>query len=400
MWMQHRAECWLATIQLPSVEAGRCVTIDADSRERPASLGAVAQVVAHLIWDQEAAGSSPVCSTTMASAPWHEFPLLGRPVQCRSIPGREKRGRNNVIQFHVLRGSLLSSACFRQVLARSEGVAMADEKTITFFTDFFDSIDFLPDELFGAAVRAAMKYQLTGEEYTGDNPAVKMAFNFAKGQTDRKREYSDKRRAAANNRWSKETQSKDCINDAQECKSNASQCNQMQNDAQTCNVMQMCTEESFVMQVDAPSPYPSPSPYPNPDFISDAPAKAKKHQKKSFGQYGWVKLTDVEYTAILNDLGMEEAERCIRYVDECAQSTGNKNKWRDWNLVVRKCSRDGWGKNLRSGFRRQEKPGDIHGCTGLGQAELEAIAMTLKQPLDDFVWEENDQNERIHAGPG
>ena len=28
-------------------------------------------------------------------------------------------------------------------------------------------------------------------------------------------------------------------------------------------------------------------------------------------------------------------------------ATGNKNKWRDWNLVIRKCSRERWG--LRSG---------------------------------------------------
>ena len=37
-----------------------------DSRERPAC-GAVAQVVAHLIWDQAAVGSNPVCSTTRVS---------------------------------------------------------------------------------------------------------------------------------------------------------------------------------------------------------------------------------------------------------------------------------------------------------------------------------------------
>ena len=43
------------------------------------------------------------------------------------------------------------------------------------------------------------------------------------------------------------------------------------------------------------------------------------------------------------DLGEKELMRCIAYVDESAQQTGNKNKWKDWNLVIRKCHREGWG---------------------------------------------------------
>ena len=248
------------------------------------------------------------------------------------------------------------------------------EKTITFFPDFYESIKFLPDELFGAVIRAAMEYQLTGEEYSGDNQSVKMAFNFAKGQTDRKREYSEKKRSAANNRWSKESSDSESRNDAHDSYPVSKQCTLMQNDAEECTDMQR----------DAPSPYPSPCPSPD-DNESKAPAKAKKPPKKSFGQYGWVKLTDAEYTAIVNDLGMAEAERCISYIDECAQSTENKNRWRDWNLVVRKCSRDGWGKQKQSGrFTQTQRPGDIHGCSELGQAEIEAIQQTLRRTLDNF----------------
>ncbi len=65
--------------------------------------------------------------------------------------------------------------------------------------------------------------------------------------------------------------------------------------------------------------------------------------RKKYGQYGWVKLTDSDYNRLLNDLGESEVKRCIAYIDEAAQSTGNKNKWRDWNLVIRRCHRDGWG---------------------------------------------------------
>lgn len=62
------------------------------------------------------------------------------------------------------------------------------------------------------------------------------------------------------------------------------------------------------------------------------------------GDYGWVKLTEAQYAQLLRELGEQELLRCIRYVDESAQQTGNKNKWRDWNLVLRKCSREGWGR--------------------------------------------------------
>ncbi len=74
------------------------------------------------------------------------------------------------------------------------------------------------------------------------------------------------------------------------------------------------------------------------------PSESAHAHVHAHGEYGWVKLTDEQYDRLLDDLGAQELERCIRYVDESAQSTGNKNKWKDWNLVIRKCSRDGWGK--------------------------------------------------------
>lgn len=70
------------------------------------------------------------------------------------------------------------------------------------------------------------------------------------------------------------------------------------------------------------------------------------------GEYGWVRLSDEEYDRLLADLGEEELMRCITYVDESAQSNGNKNKWKDWNLVIRKCSRDRWGLQQRGGQRQ------------------------------------------------
>ena len=68
-----------------------------------------------------------------------------------------------------------------------------------------------------------------------------------------------------------------------------------------------------------------------------------KPKRNQYGQYGWVKLSQEEYNRLSNDLGENEVKRCIAYLDESAQSTGNKNRWRDWNLVLRRCHRDRWG---------------------------------------------------------
>lgn len=65
--------------------------------------------------------------------------------------------------------------------------------------------------------------------------------------------------------------------------------------------------------------------------------------RKKYGSFGWVKLTEDEHSRLVAELGEQEAKRCIDYVDEAAQSNGNRNKWRDWNLVIRRCHRDGWG---------------------------------------------------------
>lgn len=62
------------------------------------------------------------------------------------------------------------------------------------------------------------------------------------------------------------------------------------------------------------------------------------------GKYGYVKLSDEEYQRLVNDLGTGEVERVIVYLDESAAMTENKNRWKNWNLVIRKAAREKWGK--------------------------------------------------------
>ena len=83
--------------------------------------------------------------------------------------------------------------------------------------------------------------------------------------------------------------------------------------------------------------------------------KTKSVHRKSYGEHGRVKLSQEEHDRLVQDYGQAEAERCIAYVDELAQSTNNRPGWKDWNLVVRRCHRDGWGsKGGNAGKNSQE----------------------------------------------
>lgn len=79
------------------------------------------------------------------------------------------------------------------------------------------------------------------------------------------------------------------------------------------------------------------------DRIEEHSADALHATRHSRGQHGYVKLNDEEYSRLVQDLGQLELDRVISYVDESAAATGNKNKWKDWNLVLRKASREKWG---------------------------------------------------------
>ena len=95
----------------------------------------------------------------------------------------------------------------------------------------------------------------------------------------------------------------------------------------------------------------------------DKDKEKKERKKKEFGEFGWVKLTDEQAQRLLEELGEEELRRCIRYVDESAQKTGNRAGWKDWNLVIRNCHRDGWGLKQEKPLRAPapaEKKWEIH----------------------------------------
>lgn len=243
---------------------------------------------------------------------------------------------------------------------------MAKQECITLFPEVESVTKKMSDEQFGVLIRAVIAYRLRGEVYSGDDIAVDIAFQFLSNQQDRAEAAKSAKSKAANAKWAKQAEKEDIQIDA----------NIMQSDAET---MQNDADD---MQSDAPiQSYPihSNPVHSNPiqESKADKPPAPAKSVRKSYGTFGWVKLTDDEYNRLLNDLGEAEVKRCIAYIDESAQSTGNKNKWRDWNLVVRKCHRDGWGICSPSRYGKQEIP---KGASGkLGQAELEAIQRVLRE---------------------
>ena len=58
----------------------------------------------------------------------------------------------------------------------------------------------------------------------------------------------------------------------------------------------------------------------------------------------YVKLTDVQYNKLKKDYPSEDIDNCILLLDEYVTINGNKNKYKDWNLVLRKSIREQWFK--------------------------------------------------------
>lgn len=89
-----------------------------------------------------------------------------------------------------------------------------------------------------------------------------------------------------------------------------------------------------------------------------------------------MKLTQQQYRELEQEMGTSELLGCIRYIDEAAQSTNNRNDWKDWHLLLRRCHQKNWHTVKSNGYSGKEIP---MGASGhLGEAELEAIARVMQ----------------------
>ena len=67
-----------------------------------------------------------------------------------------------------------------------------------------------------------------------------------------------------------------------------------------------------------------------------------KEKNLSFGTYNRIKLTQSQYDKLCKDYNKELIDKMINSLDEYVQSNNNKNKYKDFNLVIRKAIRENW----------------------------------------------------------
>lgn len=67
-----------------------------------------------------------------------------------------------------------------------------------------------------------------------------------------------------------------------------------------------------------------------------------KESKHKYGEYGRILLTDTEYQKLIADFGKDYIDKVIKRIDEYVEENNNKNKYKNFNLVIRKAIRDNW----------------------------------------------------------
>lgn len=229
---------------------------------------------------------------------------------------------------------------------------MAKQQCVTLYPKVEKVTRKLSDQQLGILIRAVISYRFRGDVDDGVDDRVDMAFSFLADQVDRMEELKEKKSAAANARWSKQTeQEADAL----------------------CTPMQTDTEDAPVLSHPVQAvPENKETKISKDKKVGNGAAAPTRDRQRSFGKFGWVKLSQQAYDALTAEMGQGELQHCIDYLDEAAQITGNKNKWRDFGLVIRKCSREQWGLDGRG---RKDVP---MGAGGLGEAELWNIRRAME----------------------
>lgn len=91
--------------------------------------------------------------------------------------------------------------------------------------------------------------------------------------------------------------------------------------------------------------------------------KTKKETKNIYGEFRRIKLTKKEYEKLCEDFGKEVIDLQIKKLDEYVESNNNKNKYTNFNLVLRKSIRDNWfkkqGNNIPEWLNKNIKTEEI-----------------------------------------
>lgn len=235
-------------------------------------------------------------------------------------------------------------------------MARKKQETLTLFPDIFEVTRKMSDEQFGVLMRAVGAYKFSGEVYSGDDIAVDIAFRTVSGQIDR---YAEACEINRNNISSKGGEKPN----AEESQRNPTEYTEMKkNDTET----KRNAEESQRN----PPPYPYPSPYPSPirGREADKPPTRPRFTPPSVEEVR-AYCQEYNYTAV-------DPDRFVDFYQSKGWKVG-KEPMKDWKAAVRGWnSRDRAEPKTNGGYYQKKQPVPM-GCTGLGEAELEAIQRAL-----------------------
>lgn len=98
------------------------------------------------------------------------------------------------------------------------------------------------------------------------------------------------------------------------------------------------------------------------------------NKKETYGTYGRIKLTISEYLRLREEFGEDFINKQIELLDEYVEMNNNKNKYNNFNLVLRKSIRENWfNKNTAMCLKEDYKD------TKISEQEKQEVEEILKQ---------------------
>lgn len=80
-----------------------------------------------------------------------------------------------------------------------------------------------------------------------------------------------------------------------------------------------------------------------------------KNTYRKYGNYKRIKLTDDEYKRLIENYGENFIKEQIEKLDEYIESNNNKNKYTNFNLVLRKSIREKWFEKKETRYEREKR---------------------------------------------
>lgn len=88
------------------------------------------------------------------------------------------------------------------------------------------------------------------------------------------------------------------------------------------------------------------------EIEKDIEIELEDKTRHKFGTYGRIHLTDKQYQKLIEDFSKEVVDTKINQLDEYVEMNNNKNKYKNFNLVLRKAIRENW---FESNNTKQQK---------------------------------------------